>query len=108
MEEIRTRLDSLEYREHALRQMSERGIHPDQVREALLSEGAEIIEDYPGHFYGRCCLVLGWRETGRPLHVVLAISHPLKVISVWDPSVDPRNRWEPDFKTRRSTEGGPK
>jgi hypothetical protein len=107
VEEIRRRLTDLEYREHALRQMTERGIHPDWVGEALLSEDAEIIEGDSGHFYGPCCLILGWRDPERPLHVVLATSQPLKVISVWNPSADSRNRWEPDFKTRRASGGGP-
>lgn len=106
MEETRGRLDELEYREHALRQMAERGIHPRQVQDALLSDEAEIIEDYPTHFYGRCCLILGWWGERQPLHVVLATSHPLRVISAWDPSMDPKNRWEADFKTRRSPGGG--
>lgn len=64
MEEIRNRLDSLEYREHALRQMTERGIDPRHVQEALGSSQAEIIEEYPGHFYGPCCLILGWWGAG--------------------------------------------
>jgi hypothetical protein len=106
MEDIRSRLDGIEYREHALRQMTERGIHPRHVQEALLSHEAEIIEDYPSRFYGRCCLILGWWGERRPLHVVVGTSHALWVISVWDPSVDPKNRWEADFKTRRPPEGG--
>jgi hypothetical protein len=106
MEEIRGRLDGLEYREHALRQLNERGIHPRHILEALRSEQAEIIEDYPDQFYGPCCLILGWWGEQRPLHVVLATSHPLRVISAWDPSVDSKQRWEPDFKTRRVRRGG--
>jgi hypothetical protein len=105
MEEIRSRLDTLEYREHAVLQLAERAIHPRHVYEALRSEEAEIIEDYPDHFYGPCCLVLGWWEEGRPLHVVIATSDPLIVISAWDPSVDPKQRWEADFKTRRAPRG---
>jgi hypothetical protein len=106
MEEIRDRLEGLEFREHALSQMAERGLHARHVQEALRSEEAEIIEEYPGHFYGPCCLILGWWGERQPLHVVLATSHPLKVISTWDPSADPKNRWEADFKTRRSPGGG--
>jgi hypothetical protein len=85
--------------------MAERGIRPGHIREALLSEDAEIIEAYPDHFYGGCCLILGWWGDRRPLHVVIATSSPLRVISAWDPSADPKNRWEADFKTRRPTGG---
>ena len=106
LEEIWTRLNELEYREHALLRMGERGIHPRHVREAILSEEAEIIESYPDHPYGPCCLVLGWWGNRRPLHVLIATGYPLRMISVWDPSADPKQRWEADFKTRRPPQGG--
>jgi len=106
LEDLRARIHGALYREHVVERMARRGILPSQVLEALLSPEAEIIEDYPGHRHGPCSLVLGWWDNHRPLHVVLGGQDPIWIISVWDPSIDPQDRWEPNFRRRRrSTEG---
>jgi len=52
---------------------------------ATLNE-AQILEDYPDHRRGPCCLVLGKTEMGRSLHVVCTyVSRPLVIITVYDP-----------------------
>ncbi len=72
-------------------------ITTQEVREAL--SAGEIIEHYPEDVRGHSCLILGWTEDGRPLHVVCAPkSDYLAVITVYEPSP---KKWEPDFKTRK-------
>jgi hypothetical protein len=69
----------------------------DELRQAVAS--GEVIEDYPDDQYGPSCLVLGFTERGRPLHVQCSYpSRPvIKIVTVYEP--DPR-RWI-DFRTRR-------
>ncbi len=100
LQDIRDRFDQVQYRDHALHSVIERAIDPAHIREAVFSQDAEVIAEYPDHPYGACSLVLGWWDDRRPLHVLFALAGPLWIISVWDPSVDPKNRWEADFKTR--------
>lgn len=89
--------DEFEYSQHAVDQSILRGIRVDELREAVAS--GEIIEDYPDDKYGPSCLVLGFTEHGRPLHIQCSYpSRPqLKIITVYEP--DPA-RWD-DFRIRR-------
>jgi hypothetical protein len=98
---IRSNFAGARYRNHAFDMILERGIHPVIIREAIHSPDAEIIRMNPGDARGPSCLILGWWDDRRPLHILLGIGYPLWVITVWDPSVDPKNRWESDFKTYR-------
>lgn len=100
MEDIRARFVSVVYREHALWRMFERGVGPREVAEAITDPNAEVIESYPNAPEGPCCLVLGRTTSGRPLHTVLGLRGPLCVISVYDPSADPQQRWSDDFRRR--------
>jgi hypothetical protein len=69
---------------HAHAEMMEEGIRLDELLEAL--RAAEMLEDYPGHRRGPCCLVLGWTALRRPLHVVCASAGSvLIVITVYEP-----------------------
>lgn len=104
MDDIRTRFASAVYREHALRRILERGINPATIKEAVQSADSEIIESYPNDPRGPSCLILGWWDDHRPLHVIVGLREPLLVISAYDPSADPRERWAADFKSRRSKE----
>jgi hypothetical protein len=82
--------------------MAERHIDPAIIREALFSPDAEVIEDYPNHPGGSACLILGWWGNRCPLHVVFGVGSRLYIVTVYDPSVNSRHRWEsPDFRTRR-------
>jgi len=60
-------------------------IHVSEVREAVRI--GEVIEDYPDDKYGPSCLILGFTEAGRPLHI--HCSYParpvIKVITVYEP-----------------------
>jgi hypothetical protein len=71
---------------HASAEMVEEGISLNDVFEAIASSGAEILENYPDHRRGACCLVAGSTLQARPLHVVCTSAQPvLIVITVYEP-----------------------
>lgn len=83
---------------HALRQMlrADRMIRRTEVRQAI-AEG-EVIEDYPGDARGHSCLVLGFGNEGRPIHVVCSAKEDyLAVITAYLPDEE---EWFDDFKVR--------
>lgn len=85
--------------EHATIGGQERGITDKDIETALLN--GEVIESYDDDFPFPSCLVLGWRGTTRPLHVVCArvdVEPTLHIITVYEPD---DSRWLSDFKTRR-------
>ena len=76
---IRTR--DITVSRHALREAIAEDISVDEVRQALLS--GMIIENYPTHRRGPCCLVYGQTEAGRDLHIVITSSLvPALIITV--------------------------
>jgi hypothetical protein len=84
----------------------QRAIDRGMVRDAVFSARAEIIEEYPGHHYGPACLILGWLDDGRPIHIVIGLSDPLSIITVYDPSIDALRRFEaPEYRVRRADGG---
>lgn len=100
IEEIRHKIASglYEFSKHAVDQSIIRNITIQEVEEAFVS--GEIIEDYPNDKYGPSCLILGYTQAQRPLHI--QCSYPsrtiVKIITLYEP--DP-NSWI-DFKIRRS------
>lgn len=80
----------IQFSQHAVNQLIARHIVRTEVNEAV--SNAQIIEDYPGDKYGPSCLLLGFTQAGRPLHIQCTYpSRPhLKVITVYEP--DPA-RW---------------
>jgi len=84
---------------HAVTQMNapERMIATWEIR-AVVSEG-DIVEDYPEDMRGHSCLMLGYGENGRPIHVVCAPKADyLAVITAYLPRP---TRWNPDWRTRK-------
>ncbi len=87
------------YTEHAFDEMNKEEdiITAGEVKEVIL-EG-EIIEDYPEDKRGHSCLMVGYSNKGRPIHVVCSPKAGyLGIITAYVPSKD---KWESDFKTRR-------
>jgi hypothetical protein len=83
---------------HAMRQMShpDRMITPSEVEKVTWS--GTLIEDYPTDPRGHSCLLLGFGDGNRPVHVVCAPKDEyLAIITAYLP--DPQ-QWSPDF-TRR-------
>lgn len=83
---------------HTLRQM----LHPDRMITTHEIEGVvktgEIIEDYPEDVRGPSCLLLGFGQDDRAIHVVCAAKEEyLAIITAYLPSLD---QWTSDFKKR--------
>jgi hypothetical protein len=83
---------------HAVRQMArpDRMITPSEVRSVVLTGG--LIEDYPDDPRGESCLLLGFGDGGRPVHVVCAPKPEyLAIVTAYLP--DPRE-WTDGFTGR--------
>jgi hypothetical protein len=84
---------------HAIRQMSrpQRMISSNEV-EDVVTQG-ELIEDYPNDPRGYSCLMLGFGEAGRAVHVVCSPKDEyLAIITAYLPDPD---QWSEDFRRRR-------
>ena len=84
---------------HAVRQMSrpQRMVSPSEVEATVLK--GDLIEDYPNDPRGHSCLMLGYGETGRAVHVVCSPKDEyLAIITAYLP--DP-SQWSEDFRRRR-------
>jgi len=64
--------------DHAREEMEEESITLSDVLEAIAS--GQIIENYPDHRRGSCCLLYGLTFRRRPLHIVCTTGLPLLVI----------------------------
>jgi hypothetical protein len=69
------------------------------VIEEAVSNG-QIIESYPDDPRGPSCLLLGFTNTQRPIHVVCGHRgrERILIITAYEPD---REEWEPDWKTRK-------
>jgi len=89
IEDIRkkVRTDEFEFSKHAVDQSIIRRIKVQEVREAILRD-SEIIEDYPDDKYGPSCLILGFTEGNRPLHIQCSYpSRPvIKIVTLYEPN----------------------
>ena len=84
---------------HALNQMNkpERMISTDEVR--VVITGGMLIEDYPEDTRGHSCLLLGYGERNRPIHVVCSPKPDyLAIITAYVPNA---RQWESDRRTRK-------
>ena len=62
-------------------------------------ELGEVIEDYPDDPRGHSCLILGYGDGGRPIHVVCSPkSDFLAVITAYLPE---ETEWSADFRRRK-------
>ncbi len=84
--------------------MQKLGLRPEDLEEALCHDAPEIIEDYPDDVRGPACLVLGWADLARPLHVVVGYGDipgadvPVEVCTVYEP--DPRQWYNPRVRRK--------
>ena len=69
IEAIRRKISQgrFEFTQHAVDQSISRRISVEEFRQTAAS--GEVIEDYPNDRYGPSCLVLGYTEAERPLHI---------------------------------------
>ena len=83
---------------HALRQIlrPDRMIRRAEVRR-VITDG-EVIEEYPKDVRGHSCLILGFGDQERPIHVVCAPREDyLAIITAYLPDV---HEWSSDFRKR--------
>jgi hypothetical protein len=84
------------YTVHGARQRIDRHLTGVEIEEAIQS--GQIIEDYPEHHFGPCCLILGQTNSGKALHMVCSCRSVVDIITVYEP--DP-SEWETDLRTRK-------
>lgn len=100
IEEIRAKIMAglFEFSRHAVDQSVLRHIAVQETREA--ADRGEIVEDYPDDKYGPSCLVFGYTQSGRPLHIQCSYpSRPLvKIVTLYEPNP---GLWI-EFKVRRT------
>lgn len=71
---------------HAVTEMGEEQIALAEVKEVLRSPDSVVLENYPTHRRGACCLVGGRTLSDRHLHVVCTTdAEPLIIITVYVP-----------------------
>lgn len=84
---------------HAIRQMSrpERMITPQEVEKVVMT--GELVEDYSHDSRGHSCLLLGFGDANRAIHVVCSPkTEYLAVITAYLPDAD---QWSSDYRRRR-------
>ena len=91
------RYGQFEFSKHSVDRMIQRHISVSEVRAALVS--GEVIEDYPDDKYGPSCLIFGFTDDKRALHI--QCSHPsrrlIKIVTVYEPNA---GEWD-DFRIRK-------
>jgi hypothetical protein len=79
---------------HAHQEMVAENITVAELLSAL--SRCTVLENYPGHKRGACCLVCGQADSGRYLHVVCTTDRPeLIIITMYEPKLP---KWETPFK----------
>ena len=70
--------------QHAQQEMAEEAFSYDDVVHAVAN--GEIIENYPEHRRGACCLLSGRTELGRPAHIVCTSTKAVLIlITIYEP-----------------------
>jgi hypothetical protein len=83
---------------HTIRQMSrpDRMITTKDIEQAIVT--GDVIEDYPDDTRGHSCLIFGYGQDDRPIHVVCAPKDEyLAIITTYIPNL---TQWTPDFRER--------
>ena len=76
--------EALRVTQHAQQEMTEENIVLEEALKAIRS--GKIIENYPEHRRGPCCLICGYTRQQRPLHVVTTTKGPILIlITVYEP-----------------------
>ena len=99
LEKIQSQLAAgeFEFSRHALKRVVERNIGDQEISQAGMQ--ASIIEDYPNDKYSPSCLLLGFTQTGRPLHIQISLAETefVKILTIYEP--DP-SEWINYFQRR--------
>ena len=100
LEEIKSSLadGKIDLTIHALKRIVERNISKREIMEA--ADSAILIEDYPEDKYYPSCLILGFTDAGRPihLHVSRMENEKTRLITLYEPN---ESEWSDGFTKRR-------
>jgi hypothetical protein len=78
------RAEKLRVTQHGQQEMAEEDFTLDDVLEAIAA--GQVLENYPEHRRGACCLLGGSTRSERPLHVVCTTARPtLIIITAYEP-----------------------
>ncbi len=92
LEEVRNQLSAgeFEFSRHALKRVVERNINDQEIRQTGVQ--ANVIEDYPDDKYSPSCLLLGFTQARRPLHIQVSLAETklVKIITIYEPNP---NEW---------------
>ncbi|HDZ01347.1 MAG TPA: DUF4258 domain-containing protein [Nitrospirae bacterium] len=86
-----------DFSRHAFKRTVERNISEHEIKEA--GNNAKIIEDYPDDKYTPSCLLLGFTNNSRPLHIQVSLADTefVRIITLYEPN---KNEWI-DYSKRR-------
>ena len=87
------------FRVHAVQRMFERHVSVKKVSDAL--QTGETIEDYSSEMPEPSRLILGFQGK-RPFHVVTSENPETKEITIITVYIPDPDKWNKDFKSRRS------
>lgn len=89
--------DRIQWSRHILTRMQQREIKVKDIIECILN--GEIIEYYPEDYPFPSCLILGYTDSGKGIHIVCSLGQDnVWMITVYYPN---KNEWLEDLKTRR-------
>lgn len=99
LEGIRAKAQERDYRItlHAARRMVQRHISVKEIEEAVLSAGAEVVEDYLDDPRSPSCLILGTTGNSRPLHIQCTYPPYVSVVTAYEPRPE---EWS-NFRVRK-------
>ena len=69
--------------QHAEIEAVEEDVTEEDIKEAVLS--GQVVENYPEHRRGPCCLISGSTRKGRLIHIVCTTKKPVTIITVYEP-----------------------
>ena len=78
---------------HAIDRITQRHITGDDVMVALLSDQAEIIENYPNDPRGPSCLILGFGVHETPMHVQCSYPPSVVIVTAYEPRPEEWRNW---------------
>lgn len=74
-----------EFSTHAFERAVDRNISEQEIKEA--GAAALIIESYPDDKYGPSCLLLGFTQAERPLHIQVSLveTPDVRIVTIYEP-----------------------
>jgi len=92
---IQARVSAGDYRFtlHAGDRATRRHISVKDIGDALQSQRAEVIENYPEDPRGPSCLIVGFTAEGRPLHVQCTYPPNVAIVTAYEPNPEEWIDW---------------